>query len=115
MSAREKWEFYVEKLRVAELKAKDAIIEYRNYKKAFVNYRYEKDRTPKQLELFNIPPNVFINKIFSARARVNFCKLKINYYRTISKEGQTLNNKLKLSNLEKQCADLISKYGSELA
>ena len=115
MSAKSKWEFYVEKLRLAELKAKDAIIDYRNFKNAFVNYRYEKDRTPRQLELFSKTPNSFIDEIFSAKARVHFCKLKIDYYKTVHKEGQTLDNKLKLTNLEKECASLIQKYGQKLA
>ena len=115
MNSRAKWEFYVEKLRVAELKTKDAIIEYRVYKNAILNYRYEKDRTPKQLELFAKTPNQLIDAIFTAKARVHFCKLKIDFYRTITREGETLANKAKLSNLERKCARLIQKHGQLLA
>ena len=115
MDSRNKWEFYVHKMYEAEIKVKNAINAYRDYKEKIANYRYERPRTKNEQKMFDVSPNHFIDEIFAAKARVTFVETKIEFYKTITLEGETLANRKKLSLLEKTCAELLAKHGQKLA
>ena len=115
MDPRAKWEFYVHKMYDAEQKVKKAINNYRDFKETLANYRYERLRTKKERKCFDVSPNVLIDEIFAAKARITFIETKIEFYKTISIEGETLANKSKLASLEKRCAQLLSEYGQKLS
>ena len=115
MNPRGKWEFYVHKLFEAEQNVKKAINSYRDFKDCLANYRYERQRTKKEKRTFDVSPNQLIDNIFAAQARVSFIHTKIEFYKTIALEGETIANKDKLASLEKNCAQLLSQYGQKLA
>ena len=114
MDPKTKWTFYVNKLYTAELETKNRINEYRNYKKKFADFRYENGLSESQRDLFKKPPIEFIDAIFTAQARTDFCKQKIEFYKTVALEGETLQNKAKLSEIDRTCAKLLSKFGNKL-
>ena len=115
MNPRAKWEFYVHKLYDAEQSVKNSINAYRDYKESLANYRYERVRTKKEKKIFDVSPNVMIDNIFAAQARVTFVQTKIEFYKTISLEGETLANREKLASLEKRCAQLLAEHGQKLS
>ena len=115
MDPKSKWTFYVNKLYDAELQTKKCINDYRNYKQKLGAFRYENGVSVNQRQLFQIPPIKFIDDIFTAKARTQFCKLKIEFYKTITLEGENLSNREKLSNLEAECGKLLKIHGNNLA
>ena len=114
MNPKDKWEFYINKLCSAENDTKIAINEYRNYKSKFMSFRYEKGLSEKQRDLFETPPIKFIDNIFAAQARTKFCKLKIEFYKIMSTDGETINNKKKLSELDVECGKILKEFGNKI-
>ena len=90
------------------------MIPNRKFKTTFNEYRYENQPTKKQKEIFSKSPIELIENIFSAKARVSFCKCKINFYKIVTTEGETFENKSKLQQIDQECAKLLKKYGEKL-
>ena len=114
MNPKAKWEFYVAKLQKAESQTRQAINDYRKFKTKFITFRYENGLSENQRETFSIPPVQLIDKIYTAQARTSFCKLKIEFYKILQLEGETIANKQRLTEIDIECGKLMKKHGNDL-
>ena len=110
MSNIDKWQFYVQKLGKAEEKLRSAIIDWRNFKKAITKKKYENYVSDRNYDLFQWTPNEMLDKINVAKVKVEFCKIKIEFYREMELNGKNQSNEEKLNRLNSKAANYMSKY-----
>ena len=105
-----KWEEYITRLGQCEAQIRIAIREFRAYKKLIFKHKYEQDRSPYLKRIFEASPNDLLDKIEQLQKKIEFCKLKINYYKTVVTEGETFDNRLELARSEQKCNRMLNAY-----
>ena len=105
-----KWTEYVNRLGRCEDSLRIAIKDFREYKKLLYKHKYETERSPQLRRIFDASPNTLLDKIDELNIKIEFCKLKINYYRIITKEGETVNNRTQLVNIASDCTKMLNRY-----
>ena len=110
MSHLEKWRFYVEKLGSAEEKLRGSIVDWRKYKKAISRQKYEERVPDLRYQMFNFTPNEMIFQINKAKIQTEFYRIKIDYYKELEQNGETLQNQAKLRQLNTKAAQYMASY-----
>ena len=105
-----KWAEYVNRLGRCEDALRLAIKDYRDYKKMVFKHKYENERSPYLRRIFDASPNTLLDKIDELNVKIKFCKLKVEYYRTITKEGETIENRISLVQIATKCSKMLNHY-----
>ena len=106
----EKWQEYIKRLGVCENEIRLAIREFRAYKRLVFKHHYEKERSPYLTRIFATNPNQLLDKIDQFQKKIEFCKLKISYYKLVTTEGETFENRIELASLSQKCNKMLNKY-----
>ena len=105
-----KWQEYISRLGTCENQIRLAIRDFREYKKLVFKHRYENERSPYLRRIFQENPNEILDRIDRLKRKIQFCKLKINYYRIICTDGETFDNRVELLNIQTKCNKLLNQF-----
>ena len=108
--AKQKWTEYVNRLGRCEDALRIAIKDFREYKKMIFKHKYENERSPYLRRIFDASPNKLLDKIDELNQKIKFCKLKINYYRTVTRDGETMQNRAELVATSLKCSKMLGHY-----
>ena len=110
MDAKNKWKLYVERLGVSENAIKRYIKDFRLFKRKVFSQKHENLCPEACTELFDTTPNFHLNRIHNERIKIQFCKLKIQYYRELELNGETIGNQNLLFDVNMKCKNLMKKH-----
>ena len=110
MDTKDKWRLYVERLGSAENAIKRFIKEFRLFKRKVFSQKHENECPDNCTQLFDTTPNFHLNRIHGERKKIEFCKLKIKYYKELEVNGETVNNQNMLFDINMKCKLLMKKY-----